>query len=74
MVFVHPAVQRRGIGVALLGGALCSARERGATDASVWTATDNRPAQRLYERVGMTAAETRQVAPATAWVRYACEL
>lgn len=53
-LFVAPAARGRGVGAALLGAAEAHAREAGAVRLVLQTATDNRPAQRLYERRGWT--------------------
>jgi GNAT superfamily N-acetyltransferase len=54
MVFVRPAVQRTGVGLPLFLHLLEVARSLGYERADVWTARENRPARRLYERAGMT--------------------
>ena len=53
MVFVHPTAQRTGVGLPLLLHVLDAARPLGYKHASVWTARDNTPARKLYERAGM---------------------
>ena len=60
-LYVRP--KRRGAGVAerLIAAAVDVARERGASHVRWFTALDNRPAQRLYERVG---------AQRSAWFEY----
>jgi ribosomal protein S18 acetylase RimI-like enzyme len=54
MVFVHPAVQRTGVGRALLAHVIDVARARSYDRAGVWTAEANTAARRLYESVGMS--------------------
>ncbi len=54
MVFVRPAVQRTGVGLPLLLHILDVARSMGYQRVGVWTARENSPARRLYERAGMT--------------------
>jgi GNAT superfamily N-acetyltransferase len=56
MVFVRPAEQRTGVGLPLLLHILDVARSMGYQRVGVWTAQENRPARRLYERAGMTLA------------------
>ena len=53
MVFVHPAAQRTGVGLPLLRHVLDVADSLGYQRAGVWTAEENTPARRLYERAGM---------------------
>ncbi len=54
MVFVHPTAQRSGVGLPLVLHLLDVAGSHGYQRAAVWTAKDNTPARRLYERAGMT--------------------
>jgi ribosomal protein S18 acetylase RimI-like enzyme len=54
MVFVHPAAQRTGVGLPLVLHVLEVAASLGYQRASVWTADENTPARKLYERAGMT--------------------
>jgi GNAT superfamily N-acetyltransferase len=54
MVFVLPAAQRTGVGLPLLLHVLDVARSLGYQRVDVWTAQENSPARRLYERAGMT--------------------
>jgi ribosomal protein S18 acetylase RimI-like enzyme len=53
MVFVHPAVQRAGIGRALLLHIVDVACSMGYQRVDVWTAEANGSARKLYEGVGM---------------------
>jgi len=61
MVFVHPVAQRTGIGLLLVVRVLEVARSLGYDRVDVWTARENTPARRLYERAGM--ALTGKTAP-----------
>jgi len=54
MVFVRPAEQCTGIGLPLLLHILDVARSMDCQRVGVWTARENLPARRLYERAGMT--------------------
>ena len=54
MVFVRPTVQRTGVGLPLLLHVLEVARSLGYERVDVWTARENNPARKLYERAGMT--------------------
>jgi GNAT superfamily N-acetyltransferase len=54
MVFVRPAEQRTGVGLPLLLHVLEVANSLGYRRVGVWTARENTPARRLYERAGMT--------------------
>jgi len=54
MVFVRPPVQRTGIGLPLVLHIFDVARSMGYQRVGVWTAEENTPARRLYERAGMT--------------------
>jgi ribosomal protein S18 acetylase RimI-like enzyme len=54
MVFVRPAAQRTGVGLPLVLHVLDVAASLGYRRAGVWTARENTPARKLYERAGMT--------------------
>jgi len=54
MVFVRPAAQRTGVGLPLILHVLDVAGSLGYQRVDVWTAQENTPARRLYERAGMT--------------------
>jgi GNAT superfamily N-acetyltransferase len=54
MVFVRPAAQRTGVGLPLVLHILDVARSTGYQRVGVWTAQENSPARKLYERAGMT--------------------
>jgi len=51
-LFVAPEARRYGVARALMGRARRLASATGANGLSLETATDNRPAQRLYEQLG----------------------
>lgn len=53
-LFVAPEARGRGVGAALLDAAEAHARGAGAVRLVLQTATDNQPAQHLYERRGWT--------------------
>ncbi len=57
MVFVRPAAQRTGVGLPLVLHILDVARSMGYQRVGVWTARENTPARRLYERAGMTLTD-----------------
>ena len=54
MVFVRPTAQRTGVGLLLVLHILDIARSMGFQRVGVWTAQENSPARKLYERAGMT--------------------
>jgi ribosomal protein S18 acetylase RimI-like enzyme len=54
MVFVLPTAQRTGVGLPLVLHILEVARSLGYERVGVWTARENTPARRLYERAEMT--------------------
>jgi GNAT superfamily N-acetyltransferase len=54
MVFVRPAAQRTGVGLPLVLRVLEVAASLGYQRVGVWTARENAPARKLYERAGMT--------------------
>ena len=54
MVFVHPAAQRTGVGLPLILHAFDVAASLSYQRVDVWTARENTPARKLYERAGMT--------------------
>lgn len=74
MVFVHPAAQGTGVGSSLVRHVLDAARSLGYQRAGVWTYSDNTPARRLYEGVGMaTTGKTARVLARTQ-IQYGCLL
>jgi ribosomal protein S18 acetylase RimI-like enzyme len=56
MVAVHPDRWGRGLGALVVDQARLEAKERGFSQAQLWTHASNRRAQRLYERLGWTAS------------------
>jgi len=56
-LFVAPGARRCGVGALLLRRAVRYATEQGAVELMLQTATDNRAAQRLYEREGWVRDE-----------------
>ena len=52
--FVAAGRWRQGVGSALMGAALDSLRERGCTEATVWSFAANERANAFYERAGFT--------------------
>jgi GNAT superfamily N-acetyltransferase len=74
MVFVHPTAQGTGIGSSLVLHVLDAARSLGYQRAGVWTYSDNTPARRLYESVGMaTTGKTARPGTRTQ-IQYGCLL
>lgn len=74
MVFVRPGAQRTGVGLPLILHVIEVARELRYERVDVWTARENRAAQGLYERAGMTL--TGRTAPLR-WseqLQYECPL
>jgi [ribosomal protein S18]-alanine N-acetyltransferase len=57
---VHPAVQRRGVGTALLRALTAEAVRRGATSLMLEVRADNEPAIRLYSREGFERISLRR--------------
>jgi GNAT superfamily N-acetyltransferase len=53
-MFAVPAAWGRGVGSALMAAALDDLRERGYSEATVWSFADNERANRFYERHGFT--------------------
>jgi GNAT superfamily N-acetyltransferase len=74
MVFVRPAVQRTGVGLPLVRHIFDVARSIGYQRVGVWTAEENSPARRLYERAGMTL--TGKIAPlrSSMALQYECSI
>lgn len=54
MVFVRPGAQRIGVGLSMVLHLLEAARSLGYERVGAWTAEENAPARKLYERAGMT--------------------
>jgi ribosomal protein S18 acetylase RimI-like enzyme len=74
MVFVHPAVQRTGVGLPLVRHLLDVARSLRYERVGVWTAEENTPARKLYERAGMTLTGKSARVPSGAHLQYGCLL
>lgn len=74
MVFVRPAVQRTGVGLPLVLHILDVARSLGHQRVDVWTARENIPARRLYERAGMTLTGKTTPLRSSAALQYECLL
>ena len=53
-MFAVPAAWGRGVGSALMEAALADLRERGCSEATVWSFAGNERANRFYERHGFT--------------------
>jgi len=74
MVFVHPVAQGTGVGSSLVRHLLEVARTLGYQRAGVWTYSDNTPARRLYEAVGMTATGKAASSLGRTRIHYGCDL
>ena len=61
-IYVLPEYWRMGAGRALFEAALNQLRASGCTSLFLWTLTDNARARRFYERMGMTAVDSRRIA------------
>jgi GNAT superfamily N-acetyltransferase len=72
MVFVHPAAQRSGVGLPLILHVLDVAGSHGYQRVAVWTAKDNTPARRLYERAGMDLTGKSAPFHAGTQLQYGC--
>jgi GNAT superfamily N-acetyltransferase len=59
-MFVHPSAWRAGIGDALLSRALEALKERGFSEATVWSFLGNERANAFYEAHGMTRDGARR--------------
>jgi ribosomal-protein-alanine N-acetyltransferase len=59
-VAVHPGRRRRGVGTALLRGALRAWSDRGARRATLEVAASNEPALRLYRGLGFAVCGVRR--------------
>ena len=57
---VDPAVQRHGLGRALLGQTLATARQRGASAVFLEVASGNEPARALYDAAGLITVGCRR--------------
>jgi GNAT superfamily N-acetyltransferase len=74
MVFVHPAAQGTGVGSSLVLHVLDVARSLGYQRANVWTYSDNTPARRLYDVVGMAATGNSKRVLTRTQIQYGCVL
>jgi ribosomal protein S18 acetylase RimI-like enzyme len=74
MVFVHPAAQGAGVGSSLVLHVLDAASSLGYRRAGVWTYSDNTPARRLYEGVGMAATGKSARVFTRTQIQYGCLL
>lgn len=74
MVFVHPAAQRTGVGLPLLRHVLDVAPSLGYRRVDVWTAEENTPARRLYERAGMNLSGKSARVLSRTHLQYECSL
>jgi RimJ/RimL family protein N-acetyltransferase len=71
---VHPSAQGTGVGSSLVLHVLDAARALGYQRAGVWTYSDNTPARRLYEGVGMElTGKTARMLTRTQ-IQYGCVL
>jgi GNAT superfamily N-acetyltransferase len=74
MVFAHPAAQRAGVGLPLVRHVLDVARLLHYERVGVWTAEENTPARKLYERAGMTLTGKSARVPSGTHLQYGCLL
>jgi GNAT superfamily N-acetyltransferase len=74
MVFVRPAEQRTGVGLPLVLRVLEVAASLGYQRVGVWTAQENIPARKLYERAGMTLTGKSAPFQSGAQLQYGCLL
>jgi ribosomal protein S18 acetylase RimI-like enzyme len=74
MVFVHPAAQRTGVGLPLVRHLFDLAHSLGYQRVGVWTAEENTPARRLYERAGMTLSGKSARVPSGTHLHYEAAL
>jgi len=58
-IYVHPDTQGRGVGRALMDGAVTALADRGVTELRLWVFADNAPSRRFYERYGLAADGAR---------------
>ena len=68
-MFAVPAAWGRGVGSALMRAALDDLRERGYSEATVWSFGDNERANRFYERHGFTRDGSERTEAAWAHLR-----
>jgi ribosomal protein S18 acetylase RimI-like enzyme len=74
MVFVRPAAQRSGVGLPLVLHVLEVAASLGYQRVGVWTASENTPARKLYERAGMTLTSRSAPFRSGTQLHYGCPL
>lgn len=74
MVFVRPDAQRTGVGLPLVLQVLDVARSLNYQRVDVWTAQENTPARRLYERAGMTLTGKSAPLLSSVQLQYECFL
>lgn len=74
MVFVRPAAQRRGVGLPLVLHVLEVGASLGYRRVGVWTADENTPARKLYERAGMTLTGNSAPFRSGTQLQYECDL
>jgi GNAT superfamily N-acetyltransferase len=74
MIFVHPAAQGTGVGSSLVLHVLDAARSLGYRRAGVWTYSDNTPARRLYEGVGLAPTGKSARVLTRMQIQYGCAL
>jgi ribosomal protein S18 acetylase RimI-like enzyme len=74
MVFVRPDAQRTGVGLPLVLQVLDVAGSLGYQRVDIWTAQENTPARRLYERAGMTLTGKNAPFRAGTQLQYGCPL
>jgi GNAT superfamily N-acetyltransferase len=68
-MFAVPAAWGSGVGSALMAAALDDLRERGYSEATVWSFADNERANRFYERRGFTRDGAERTEEAWARIR-----
>jgi GNAT superfamily N-acetyltransferase len=68
-MFAVPAAWGRGVGRALMTAALDDLRERGYSEATVWSFSDNERANRFYERHGFARDGAERTEEAWAHIR-----
>jgi GNAT superfamily N-acetyltransferase len=62
-IYVDPGSWRQGIGTALLEAAQARAASSGCSEMSLWTLTENAPAQAFYERHGWRPDGSEEIHP-----------
>jgi mycothiol synthase len=59
VIGAHPDRQRSGLGAALVAAGLDHLHDRGLRTVTLFTEAENRPARRMYDRMGFALHETR---------------